>query len=70
MGDLLHFPGTVGTVCDGEAFEDFCIRQVHTKDFIERPWKRTMEEWGELLKVDPSLEKRLREFRRAFFDGV
>jgi hypothetical protein len=55
MGDLLYFPGQKEPV---------------REEFIERPWKRTLEEWSELIEVDPSLEKKLREFQEAFFDRV
>lgn len=55
MGDLLHFP----------------VRKKRVREeFVEAPWKRTMEEWGELMKVDPALEEKLRHFQRAFFDRV
>jgi hypothetical protein len=68
MGDLLYFPGAALERAAADLITELGGKP--TEEFIETPWKRTMEEWGELMAVDPSLEERLRRFRKAFFDGV
>lgn len=70
MGDLLYFPDR-----SNDVREEFRNAIIYERDklefsgaaeFVASPWKRTMDEWAELMASDKELEKKLRRFRKAF----